>query len=92
MAIDTSAMAVTYRETSGFHRGKPVRYVFTDSSLPLAPTALAQWSAAAAGTNVRQTDVGTVTGLADHSRVTRPGGSPFAASGFIVDCPIVAFA
>ena len=61
---------------------------------PLWDVHLAQWSAAdvAAGTNTRQTDVGTVTGLVDHGRITGPGGSAFGAAGFIVDCPIVAFA
>lgn len=61
---------------------------------PLWDVHLAQWSPAdvAAGTNVRQTDVGTITGLADHGRITAPGGGAFAASGFIVNCPIVSFA
>ena len=61
---------------------------------PLWDVHLAQWSAAdvAAGTNTRQTDVGTITGLADHGRITAPGGGAFGASGFIVNCPIVAFA
>jgi len=59
---------------------------------PLWDVHLAQWSAAdvAAATNIRQTDVGTVTGLADHGRITGPGGGAFGAAGFIVDCPIVA--
>ncbi|HXB75669.1 MAG TPA: hypothetical protein VNY05_45980 [Candidatus Acidoferrales bacterium] len=58
---------------------------------PLWDVHLAQWSAAvvAAGQNVRQTDWGTIQGLADHKQITAPGGAPFAASGFIVDCPIV---
>ena len=61
---------------------------------PLWDVNLAQWSAAdvAAGTNVRQTDVGTIIGLAEHGHISAPGGGPLAASGFIVDCPIVAFA
>jgi hypothetical protein len=169
VSIDLAHLTVTYRETDGEQGGKPVRYVSTDSSDPLAatledatlapalnaaPTAgddsthsaraelvafvngqtgaanprrqglnsavagdgdpfnvlawnpgqgrysplwdvhLAQWSAAdvAAGTNVRQTDTGTIAGLAEHGDLTAPGGGPLAASGFIVDCPIVAFA
>jgi hypothetical protein len=169
VAIDTTRLTVTYKETNGFQGGKAVRYVSTDATDPLAaaledatlapkldaaPGAgddstksaraelvgfvngqtgagnpqrqglnsavagdgdplnmlawnpsqgrysplwdvhLAQWSAAdvAAGTNIRQTDVGTVTGLAQHGRITGPGGAPFAASGFIVECPIVASA
>jgi hypothetical protein len=61
---------------------------------PLWDVHLAQWSAAdvAAATNTRQTDVGTVTGLVDHDRITGPGGGAFGAAGFIVNCPIVAFA
>jgi hypothetical protein len=169
VSIDLAHLTVTYRETDGEQGGKPVRYVSTDSSDPLAatledatlapalnaaPTAgddsthsaraelvafvngqtgaanprrqglnsavagdgdpfnvlawnpgqgrysplwdvhLAQWSVAdvAAGTNVRQTDTGTIAGLAEHGDLTAPGGGPLAASGFIVDCPIVAFA
>jgi hypothetical protein len=58
---------------------------------PLWDVHLAQWAASvvAAGQNVRQTDFGTLQGLADHGLITAPGGAPFAASGFIVDCPIV---
>ena len=61
---------------------------------PLWDVHLAQWSAAdvAAGTNVRQTDTGTIDNLAQHGRITAPGGGALRASGFIVDCPIVAFA
>jgi hypothetical protein len=61
---------------------------------PLWDVHLAQWSAAdvAAGRNVRQTDVGTIEGLVGHGRITGPGGAQFGAAGFIVDCPIVAFA
>lgn len=52
------------------------------------PTA---WSpqAVAGAQNVRQTDFGQVIDLADKGIVTGPGGVPFAAAGFIVDCPIV---
>lgn len=61
---------------------------------PLWDVHLAQWSAAdvAAGTNVRQTDTGTIDGLAQKNRITAPGGGTFDASSFIVDCPIVASA
>jgi hypothetical protein len=169
VSIDTAHLTVTYRETNGFQGDKPVHYVSTDATDPLAATLedatlapklnaapragddstqsaraelvafvngqtgavnpqrqglnsavagdgdplnvlawnpsqgrysplwdvhLAQWSAAdvAAGTNTRQTDVGTITGLVDHGRITAPGGGAFGASGFIVNCPIVAFA
>jgi hypothetical protein len=34
VSIDTVAMTVTYRETNGFARNEPVRYVSTDSSDP----------------------------------------------------------
>ena len=34
VSIDTVAMKVTYQETNGFARNKPVRYVSTDSSDP----------------------------------------------------------
>jgi hypothetical protein len=52
---------------------------------------LAKWSDAAvkAGLNTRQTDFGDILNLASDRLVTAPDGSPFAASGFIVDCPIV---
>jgi hypothetical protein len=61
---------------------------------PLWDVHLAQWSAAdvAAGTNVRQSDVGTIEGLVDHGRITAPGGARFDASEIVVNCPIVAFA
>lgn len=38
VAIDTVNLSVTYRETNGFARGNPVKYVSTDSSNPLAAT------------------------------------------------------
>ena len=45
--------------------------------------------------NTRQTDFGQVQNLADKHTVTgfdgTAAGTTFAASGFIVDCPIVAF-
>ncbi len=34
VSIDTAALKVTYRETNGFSRNNPVRYVSTDSSDP----------------------------------------------------------
>ena len=60
---------------------------------PMWDVNLATWSnqAVAAGQNLRQTDVGTAQGLADHGLLTAPDGSPLTASGFVVNCPIVAF-
>ena len=58
---------------------------------PLWDVHLAQWSAqaVAGGRNLRQTDFDDILDLAKAGRVTAPGGAPFAASGFIVNCPIV---
>ena len=58
---------------------------------PLWDVHLAAWSAqaVASGQNLRQMDFGDILGLASHGQVTAPDGTPFAASGFIVDCPIV---
>jgi hypothetical protein len=58
---------------------------------PLWDVHLARWSNAvvAAGQNLRQTDVGTIRGLAEHGQIAAPDGSAFGASGFIVNCPIV---
>jgi hypothetical protein len=58
---------------------------------PMWDVHLTRWSdqIVAAGQNVRQTDYGTVENLAQQGTVTAPDGSPFAASGFIVNCPIV---
>jgi len=58
---------------------------------PLWDVHLAAWtpSAVAAKRNLRQMDYGDVQGLASHRLVTAPDGTPFAASGFIVNCPIV---
>jgi hypothetical protein len=58
---------------------------------PLWDVNLAEWTPAAiaSGQNVRQTDVGTIQGLAEHGLITGPGGMAFGASGFIVNCPIV---
>ena len=38
VAIDTANRSVTYRETNGFARGNPVKYVSTEASDPLAAT------------------------------------------------------
>lgn len=172
VGIDLVHLTVTYRETHGFQGGKPVHYISTDASDPVAAALenvtyapdlnaapsvnddsgtsaraslaaftngrtgvanaqrqglnsaivdgqdplnvlrwnpkqgnysplwdvhLTQWSAAAvaSGANVRQTDFGQVQNLADKGLVTgfdgTPAGTTFAASGFIVDCPLVAF-
>lgn len=58
---------------------------------PLWDVHLAAWSAGvvAVGQNLRQTDFGTVTGLADHGLLGAPGGARFGPAGFIVVCPIV---
>ncbi len=58
---------------------------------PLWDVHLARWTDAsiAAGRNLRQRDYGDVIGLASHGLVTAPDGRPFAASGFIVNCPII---
>lgn len=59
---------------------------------PLWDVHLAEWTpqVVAAGQNLLQTDVGTALGLVSHGLVTGPGGTKFGASGFIVNCPIVA--
>jgi len=58
---------------------------------PLWDVHLTAWTPAAiaAGQNLRQEDFGDILGLASHGLVTAPDGSPFAASGFIVNCPII---
>jgi hypothetical protein len=58
---------------------------------PLWDVHLAAWTPAAiaARRNLRQRDYGDVQGLADHGLVTAPDGTRFAASGFIVNCPII---
>jgi hypothetical protein len=172
VAIDTTNLTVTYKETRGFQGGKALHYISTDSSDPVAAALenvtyapalnnapglnddstassraslaaftngqtgaanpnrqglnsaildgldplnvlrwnpsqgrysplwdvhLTQWSAAAvaAGQNTVQSDFGQVQNLAANGTVTgfngTPAGTVFAASGFIVDCPIVAF-
>jgi hypothetical protein len=59
---------------------------------PLWDVHLTQWQVAVAQRTV-QSDFGTVQGLADHGTVVgfngTPQGTTFAASGFIVVCPIV---
>lgn len=45
--------------------------------------------AIAQGLNVRQMDWGKIRNLAQKGLVTGPGGAPFGAGGFIVNCPIV---
>jgi hypothetical protein len=61
---------------------------------PLWDVHLTQWQVPVAQRTV-QTDFGQVQNLADHGIVAgfngTPQGTVFAASGFIVDCPIVAF-
>jgi hypothetical protein len=58
---------------------------------PLWDVHLTAWTPAAiaAGQNLRQEDFGNILGLASHGQVTAPDGSPFAPSGFIVNCPII---
>ncbi len=58
---------------------------------PLWDVHLAAWTpeAMATGQDLRQDDYGDVLGLASHGLVTAPDGTPFAASGFIVNCPII---
>ena len=59
---------------------------------PLWDVHLAEWTApvVAAGQNLLQTDVGTALGLVSDGLLTGPSGAKFGASGFIVNCPIVA--
>jgi hypothetical protein len=58
---------------------------------PLWDVHLARWTdfAVATGQNLRQTDYGDILGLASHGLLTAPDGSTFAASNFIVNCPII---
>ncbi|MFL5310806.1 MAG: hypothetical protein ACJ79H_10180 [Myxococcales bacterium] len=58
---------------------------------PLWDVHLAAWSrtAIAAGANLRQMDFGDILGLASHGQIAAPDGTPFGASGFIVNCPII---
>jgi len=58
---------------------------------PMWDVNLAKWTdqIVAAGQNLRQTDVGTAQGLAQHGDLTAPDGGSLTATGFIVNCPIV---
>jgi hypothetical protein len=58
---------------------------------PLWDVHLAAWTPAAiaAGRDLRQEDYGDVLSLASDGLVTAPDGTRFAASGFIVNCPII---
>jgi hypothetical protein len=62
---------------------------------PMWDAHLTQWQVPVAQRTL-QTDFGTVQGLADHGTVVgfngTAQGTTFAASGIIVNCPIVAFA
>jgi hypothetical protein len=62
---------------------------------PIWDAHLTQWQVPLAQRTV-QTDFGTIQGLADHGTVVgfngTAQGTTFAASGIIVNCPIVAFA
>jgi hypothetical protein len=60
---------------------------------PMWDVNLAKWTdqIVAAGENLRQMDVGTAQGLAQQGQLTAPDGGPLTASGFIVNCPIIAF-
>ena len=166
VSLDKAGGKVVYRETMGFQGGKPVRYVSTDASDPVAaaledvtfapalndaPTVgddsvasaraslvafvnaqtgadnpqrqglnsalldgldplnvlrwnpsqgryaplwdvhLAEWSmqAVATGENLRQRSFNDILNLVADGLITGPGGTPFAPSGFIVNCPIV---
>ena len=58
---------------------------------PLWDVHPAAWSAqaVASGSNVRQTDLGQIINLAQKGVITGPDGAPFAAAGFVVNCPII---
>jgi hypothetical protein len=62
---------------------------------PIWDAHLTQWQVPLAQRTL-QTDFGTIQNLADHGTVVgfngTPQGTTFAASGIIVNCPIVAFA
>ena len=55
----------------------------------MRPAAASSGAAVAVGQNLCQTDFGTVQNLADRGQVTAPDGTAFAASNFIVVCPII---
>jgi hypothetical protein len=58
---------------------------------PMWDVHLAQWTqgSVANGLNLRQTDWGKVTNLADKHFLTGPGGARFAPVGVVVNCPII---
>lgn len=58
---------------------------------PLWDVFASRWSdaAVATGQNTLQDDFGQLRNLAQKGLVTAPDGSPWGASGFIVNCPIV---
>ena len=58
---------------------------------PLWDVHLAEWTPAAVaqGLNTRQRDFGTELSLVAKGLLTGPAGTPFRASGFIVNCPPV---
>jgi hypothetical protein len=58
---------------------------------PLWDVHPAAWSAraVASGSNVRQTDFGQIINLAQKGVITGPDGAPFAAAGFVVNCPVI---
>lgn len=58
---------------------------------PLWDVYPAAWTAQAiaSGQNLRQKDFGDIRNLAEHGLITGPGGAPFGAANFVVDCPIV---
>ena len=57
---------------------------------PLWDVHLTAWTAGA--TPTRQTRFADVEDLADAGRVTAPDGTPWGASGVVVNCPIIATA
>lgn len=58
---------------------------------PMWDVHLAQWTSGsiANGLNLRQTDWGKVSNLADSGYLTGPGGARFGAVGVVVNCPII---
>ncbi len=102
--LDTAARTVTLRETDGFSRNVPVKYLSTDASDPgaaaledvtFAPALnAAPFARRSDGTDsaraARQTAFADVEGPGAEGTRHRPGRRPpFAAAGFIVDCPII---
>ena len=62
-----------------------------DTYSPLWDVHLATWTSAAVArhANTRQSEYGAIVELAQNGLITAPDGSPFKASGFIVNCPPV---